>query len=191
MIKPMPISNLPMIVTWIRILITPLVAGLMLLEVNNWHIWASGLFVLASITDWLDGYLARKLNAVTLWGKFLDPIADKVLVSTVLILLVPLGRLDAVAVILLLNRDILIGGVRSVAATYGLVISAGPLGKWKTALQMIAIPLLLFGGAPFGINIVEIGYWGIWISVALSVISGLQYFLAFQKLVPTIPEGNS
>ena len=176
----MPISNLPTLITWLRILATPVLVALILYRWPHWQLWATGLFIAAAITDWLDGYLARRLNAVTLWGKFLDPIADKVLVSSLLIMMIPLGRLDAVAVLLLLNRDILIGGVRSVAASKGLILAAGSLGKWKTALQMIALPCLILGGSPGGVPLQVLGYWTIWLSVALSLVSGWQYFSAFQ-----------
>lgn len=170
-----------MIATLFRIFIVPVIVVLMIYQPSYWAFWSSILFIVASITDWLDGYLARKLNSVSVMGKLLDPIADKVLVSSVLIMMIPLKWIEAIAVLLLINRDVIIGGIRSVAASQGLVIDAGSLGKWKTTAQMIAIPCLFFAVdlkfLPFG----AIGYYLLWVSVALSLVSGFQYFMAFYR----------
>lgn len=170
-----------MIATLSRIVIVPLLVVLMLAKPSGWAMTCCVLFIAASITDWLDGYLARKLNSVSDMGKFMDPIADKVLVSSVLIMLIPLQLIEAVAVLLLINRDVIIGGVRSIAAAQGQVIAAGNLGKWKTTTQMIAIPALFlsidFQFLPFR----EIGYYGLWLSVVFSLVSGGQYFMGYLK----------
>lgn len=168
-----------MLATWFRILLVPIIIALMMLQPPGWNFWSAGIFLVASFTDWLDGYLARRFNAVSDMGKFLDPVADKVLVSSILILLIPLGRIDALAVILLLNRDILIGGLRSLAASKGKVIAADKMGKWKTAIQMVAIPLILFEGQVAGFSLITIGFWAIWLSVLLSVVSAMQYCWRF------------
>lgn len=170
-----------MIATLFRILIVPVIVVFMIYKPDHWPLICAFLFIVASITDWLDGYLARKLNSVSTMGKFLDPIADKVLVSSVLIMFIPLGWIEALAVLLLINRDVLIGGIRSIAATQGQVIAAGNLGKWKTTFQMIAIPCLFFGQSWSFLPFDSIGYYGLWASVALSLISGFQYFMAFSK----------
>lgn len=174
-------SPWPMIATLFRIVIVPLIIIIMLFKWPYWNWISAILFIIASITDWLDGYLARKLKSVSVMGKLLDPIADKVLVSSVLIMLIPLERIEALAVLILINRDVLIGGVRSMAASSGLIIDAGSLGKWKTAIQMVAIPVLIIGDSLFGIPMESIGYWGIWLSVALSLISGFQYVMGFMR----------
>lgn len=98
------------------------------------------LFILASLTDGLDGYWARKFDAMSTLGKFMDPIADKILVLSALVVLLHMGRVDAVMVTLLVSRDIFIGGIRSASAADGVIIDAKPTGKVKTALQMVAIP---------------------------------------------------
>lgn len=137
--------------------------------------WAMAIFVFAAMTDYLDGYWARRFQCESAMGKFMDPIADKLLVLCALIMLLSLGRVDSLMVILLLSRDIFIGGLRSVAAANAVIIAAKPFGKWKTALQMVCIPCLFlyknFGGLPLR----EIGYYGLWVSVALSLLSGGQY----------------
>lgn len=177
----MKLSPWPMVATLSRIVIVPLLVVLMLAKPPWWAMTCCVLFIAASITDWLDGYLARKLNSVSDMGKFMDPIADKVLVSSVLIMLIPLQLIEAVAVLLLINRDVIIGGVRSIAASQGQVIAAGNLGKWKTTTQMIAIPALFlsidFQFLPFQ----EIGYYGLWLSIVFSLVSGGQYFMGYLK----------
>ena len=149
-----------------------------------YSVWpAAVIFILASITDWLDGYLARKFNAESDMGKLMDPIADKIIVLSALIMLLWLERVDPYAVILLLGRDIYIGGIRSVAATQRIIIAAKPFGKWKTAFQMISIPCLLVyqPNEFFNLPIDKIGYFTLWVSVALSIVSAIQYTLGFYK----------
>ena len=168
--------------TWSRILVCPFFVFFLSLKASVWGWLSALLFVLASITDWFDGYLARKYNAVSNLGKFMDPIADKILVATVLIMLIPTGRVGPILVILLLTRDILIGGIRSVAAADRLIIDAKPAGKWKTALQMVAIPALLIPGRDLnGLALNEIGLVLLWISVLLSLISGAQYIQLYYR----------
>lgn len=133
------------------------------------------LFILGSITDWLDGYWARKFNAATNMGKFMDPIADKVLVLTALIILLYLKRVDPFTPSIILARDIFIGGVRSVAAADGIVIDAKPTGKYKTALQMFSIPCMFLDLNLGSVTIAQIGEWGLWFSTILSVVSAVQY----------------
>lgn len=177
-VKPSP---WPMIATLFRIAIVPVIMVMMMFKTPYWELSSCILFIVASITDWLDGFLARKLNSVSTMGKFLDPIADKVLVSSVLIMLIPLGLIEALAVLLLINRDVIISGVRSIAASEGQVIAAGNLGKWKTTFQMIAIPCVFLGQIWSFLPFEAIGYYGIWLSVILSLASGFQYFMAFYK----------
>jgi CDP-diacylglycerol--glycerol-3-phosphate 3-phosphatidyltransferase len=177
-------KRLPMQLTWARIAIAPPIVALVYYqdvayrgaEDGAWCGYVSAaLFVLASVTDWFDGALARKYGAVSNMGKFMDPIADKILVSSVLIMLIPSGRIGPLVVLLLLVRDILVGGIRSVAAADNLVIDAKSTGKWKTGVQMAAIPMLLFHTPLLGLPLYEIGYGLLWVSAILSVLSGMQY----------------
>lgn len=145
------------------------------------NLTAAVLFILSSITDYYDGYFARKYNAISNMGKFMDPIADKILVTSVLVMLVPSERIDPLMVIIILARDTFIGGIRSVAAADQIIIDAKPTGKWKTALQMIAIPAVMIDQKAFGIPFEKVGYWVLWISVILSVTSGIEYYLGYLK----------
>jgi CDP-diacylglycerol---glycerol-3-phosphate 3-phosphatidyltransferase len=173
--------NLPMILTYVRVFAAPLI---MAIWMSGWQ-YAGGvsafLFVLASLTDWLDGYYARKYKVESNMGRLMDPIADKILVLGALIMLLASNRVDPVMVFLFLARDIFIGGIRSVAAANNLIIGAKPFGKWKTAFQMVAIPMLLVYYPIFGIPIAEIGYYALWVSVGLSLISGAEYTIGYYR----------
>lgn len=167
-------------ITWSRIaLCVPVVLVMMLVDRPLSGYIAAALFIVASITDWADGYYARKFDAQTTMGKFMDPIADKILVSTILILLIPYGHVGPILVILLLVRDILIGGIRSVAAADRLIISAKATGKWKTAIQMVGIPCVLIETPVLGLPLVQIGQVALWISVVLSIVSGWEYLSVY------------
>lgn len=160
----------------------------MALHLNSW-VWnmlAVGLFLIASISDYYDGYFARKYNAVSNMGKFMDPVADKILVTSILTVLILPGKVDPYLVILLIARDTLVGAIRSVAAADGLVIAARSSGKWKTALQMASIPAVMLGGSlPFlpdqGALIGRLGAVLLWVSALLSIWSGVQYYLTFES----------
>jgi CDP-diacylglycerol--glycerol-3-phosphate 3-phosphatidyltransferase len=168
-------KHIPNILTYSRMAFVPFIIWMIYLGTTESGIIACGLFILASITDYYDGYFARKWGIISNMGKFMDPVADKVLVSSTLIMLVPTGRLTTVMVIILVARDSIIDGLRSVAATQNVIISAAKMGKWKTATQMVAIPCILFYYPLFGIPIYQIGYWTLWVSVILSVVSGFHY----------------
>jgi CDP-diacylglycerol--glycerol-3-phosphate 3-phosphatidyltransferase len=174
-------KSLPLWTTLFRIFAVPLIIALMILQPAHWNWMSAGLFILAAVSDWLDGYWARLYDAESDLGRLLDPIADKFLVSSVLILLIPLQRIEALLVVLLLSRDILINGLRSFAASKGKVIAAGNMGKWKTAVQMVAIPAILIYENVFFLSGKEIGYWGLWVSLGLSLFSGFQYLWLFLK----------
>ncbi len=164
-----------MALTWSRMGVCPILVAFLYLDQPMWSWMAAGLFIMASITDWLDGHLARKFNVISNMGKFMDPIADKILVATVLIMLIPSKKVGPIVVLLLLARDILIGGIRSVAAADRVIIDAKAAGKWKTGMQMVAIPALLIDLEFMGVEFREIGFWLLWISVLLSLFSGYQY----------------
>jgi len=173
--------NLSTTFTLTRIfLVAPILFGML-----SESIWirslTAALFALASLTDYLDGWAARKFNQVSDWGKVFDPVADKILVTSVLVALIPRGAIDPYMVIILLARDTLVGGLRNLAANSQLIIGAKPAGKWKTALQMVAIPAMIIGGDVGSVPIEKIGFWSLWISVALSVISGVEYTYFYCK----------
>lgn len=145
------------------------------------------LYIIAAVSDYLDGYLARKWQQTGDFGKFFDPLADKFLVTSILLVLVYQKiLLEPWLVAILLNRDLIIGGVRSLASAKGLVISAGAAGKWKTALQMMVIPLLVLGfrfkAEPFFNALYWSSYAVLWFSCVLSVVSAVEYIkLAVNK----------
>lgn len=174
-------KHFPNFLTYSRMAIVPVIVWLIYLDTLQSGIIACALFIIASITDYYDGYFARKWKIVSNMGKFMDPVADKVLVSSTLIMLIPTGRLTTVMVIILVARDSIIDGLRSVAATQNVIISAAKMGKWKTATQMVAIPCILLNYPLFGIPFYHIGYWTLWVSVALSVVSGYQYVRDYLK----------
>lgn len=149
---------------------------------TSWARWISAIcFIIASITDYYDGYYARKLNSVSNLGKFLDPVADKILVSSILILLLNIKAIDVAMVILFVARDTIIGGIRAAAAADGIVIDAQSAGKWKAALQMIAIPMLILNDLHEYFPNNRIGYGLLWLSVLLSLKSGYDYCYSFAK----------
>ncbi len=174
-------KKLPMRATYSRIALAPVIFVLCYMSAS-WAQWAAAaLFILASITDYYDGYWARKFKVESNEGRFMDPIADKILVLTALVILLDFKRIDPVMVTLFLSRDILIGGLRSIAATDHIVISAKPTGKWKTAIQMIAIPCLFIYVPVLGLPLREIGYGALWLSVVLSLWSGWEYFSGYRS----------
>ena len=185
-------KSLPMWLTWSRMAACiPLIVVMQSLEEPMNGYIAAIIFILASLTDWLDGYYARLFNAQSTMGKFMDPIADKVLVSTILVLLIPPGRIGPILVIILLARDILIGGIRSIAAADRLIIDAKATGKWKTGVQMISIPAILIQTPLMGIPIAAIGKGLLWLSVVLSLVSGWEYIQLYRKGVLDRPKSTS
>jgi CDP-diacylglycerol--glycerol-3-phosphate 3-phosphatidyltransferase len=168
-------------ITLSRILIVPVILFFMLPNQLLGNVLSAVLFMLASVTDYYDGYFARKYQAVSSMGKFMDPIADKILVTSILVMLVYSYRIEPLMVIIILARDNFIGGLRSVAAADQIIIDAKPAGKWKTALQMVAIPAVIIDQQWLGIPFEKIGYWVLWVSVILSVTSGVEYYLGYLK----------
>lgn len=168
-------TQLPMWMTYFRIVIAPFIMVVLTSNVAFAGWIAAILFVIGSATDWLDGYMARKLKCESNMGKFMDPIADKILVLGSILILLAMGRVDPFMVFLLVGRDIFIGGIRAVAAANQVIIAAKPFGKWKTAIQMIAIPCLMIYEPLFGLPLADSGYFLLWFSVILSLISGVEY----------------
>lgn len=181
--------NLPNKITLSRIFLIPFFI-IVLSYPFNWGEWSIGtttlpvshfvagiIFLIASITDWLDGYLARKLNLITNMGKFLDPLADKLLVSAAFILLVQLELAPAWIVIIIISREFAITGFRLVAAGEGLVLAASQMGKLKTATQIIAIILLMFHNWPLSYINVPLHTIMLYLALLFTVWSGIDYFI--------------
>jgi CDP-diacylglycerol--glycerol-3-phosphate 3-phosphatidyltransferase len=184
--------NIPNLLTMGRIVAIPWFVWLLDTPTPRRGFWACIVFTLAAITDVLDGYLARKLGVVSVLGKFLDPLADKLIVMAALVWMVPMGRIAAWVVVLLLAREISVTGLRSVAASEGVVISAGQEGKTKTALQMIGIVALVLGypyhlaylGLDLGVvDLVHVGRWLVYMSLLFSFASAAQYLRLFAEAV--------
>ena len=167
--------NLPNKLSIARAVCIPVIVVLLYLEDPACRIAAGILFILACLTDFLDGRIARKRNLVTDFGKFIDPVADKLLVLTTLIMLVHLRMMPAWVVILVLCRELSVDGLRMVAVTQGKVIAAGPLGKWKTACQMVLISVMLILDLSFTTSWPIMALTGI--MVLLTVVSAVDYFV--------------
>ncbi|PLX69687.1 MAG: CDP-diacylglycerol--glycerol-3-phosphate 3-phosphatidyltransferase [Denitrovibrio sp.] len=163
-------------ITLARIALVPVFIVLLYFDTFWTNIIAAVIYTITALTDLLDGYLARKHNIVTDLGKILDPVADKILVTAALVLFVEMGRLGAVVVIILIGRDLLIGALRSVAASKGTVIAAGTGGKIKTVFQMIGVGMIIWKNELLGIDIMLIGQLIVYVSVILSLHSGWVYF---------------
>ena len=173
--------NLPNKLTMLRILLVPFIILCFYLP-PAWGMWAAvALFVVAAATDTIDGRYARSHNMVTDFGKFMDPIADKLLVNSVLVMLTAQGKVPAVVTILFIAREFVISGLRLVAAGKGVVLAAGNLGKIKTTLQDVALPLLMVSDSwkPFKI----LGYVLLYASLVMSVWSGWDYVYSNRKLI--------
>lgn len=175
--------NIPNTLTLMRIALIPLFVGVFYLP-DAWltpmqkNIVATALFVLAAVTDWLDGYLARSLGQTSAFGAFLDPVADKLMVAAALILLVQLGRTDAIVAVVIIGREITISALREWMARIGqsASVAVATIGKFKTAAQMTAIPLLLYDEAIFGIAVRPLGGVLLYVAAALTLWS-MGYYL--------------
>ncbi|WP_313295677.1 CDP-diacylglycerol--glycerol-3-phosphate 3-phosphatidyltransferase [Diaphorobacter sp.] len=180
--------TIPTLMTWTRIVAIPLIVGVfsMPLEADTRNLIATVMFIAFAITDWLDGYLARKLNQTSAFGAFLDPVADKFLVCASLLVLVHLQRADVLVALIIIGREIAISALREWMAQIGASksVAVHMLGKLKTTVQMVAIPFLLYDGRLFGV--IDTGVWGtwlIWIAAILTVWSMVYYL---QKALPEI-----
>jgi cardiolipin synthase len=180
--------TIPTVMTWTRIVAIPLIVGIFYLDMTpaSRNLIATVMFVVFAATDWLDGFLARKLNQTSSFGAFLDPVADKFLVCASLLVLVHLQRADVFVALIIIGREIAISALREWMALIGATksVAVHMLGKIKTTVQMIAIPFLLFDGILFGvINTNVWGTWLIWLSAILTVWSMVYYL---QKAIPEI-----
>ena len=180
--------NLPNKLTISRIFLIPLFLIFMLAPLNLGamtitsvtipvtHVIGGVIFIIASTTDWIDGYIARKYNLVTNLGRFLDPLADKLLVSAALIALVQLQYVPAWMVIVIISREFAVTGLRLVAAGEGVVLAASQLGKIKTTAQIIAIAAFLLHNIPFEALHFPLAQIAIWVAVFFTILSGVDYF---------------
>jgi cardiolipin synthase (CMP-forming) len=175
--------NVPNILTYGRIVAVPLVAGLLMWGGHTARWWALGIFVLAAITDFLDGYLARKWQQQSALGKMLDPIADKVLVAVVLLVLcgdqILLGG-HVWAAIIILAREVLVSGLREFLGQLHVSVPVTQIAKWKTSVQLVAIGFLIAGPAGDVLvpGVTRIGIVGLWIAAGLTLYTGYDYFRA-------------
>jgi CDP-diacylglycerol--glycerol-3-phosphate 3-phosphatidyltransferase len=180
--------TIPTLLTWARIAAIPLIIGVYYLDwqMPTKNLVATSLFVLFALTDWLDGYLARKLNQTSAFGAFLDPVADKILVCAALLVLLEQDRVGSLVALIIIGREIAISALREWMAQIGATrsVAVHMLGKLKTTVQMIAIPFLLYDGGLFGF--IDTRLWGtalIWLAAVLTVWS-MAYYL--RKAIPEI-----
>ncbi|KXS43424.1 MAG: CDP-diacylglycerol--glycerol-3-phosphate 3-phosphatidyltransferase [Candidatus Frackibacter sp. T328-2] len=178
--------NLPNKLTLLRILLVPVFMFFLLFRPEGEYsiytrYFAVGTFILAAVTDGLDGYIARKQGLITKLGKFIDPLADKLLISAALIALVDMGEITAWPAIIIIGREFAITGLRVVAASEGIVIAASKLGKYKTTLQIIAIIAVIIN-LPYSMKL-------LWLAVLLTIASGLDYLWKSKQVIKADGEG--
>jgi CDP-diacylglycerol--glycerol-3-phosphate 3-phosphatidyltransferase len=168
--------NVPNVLTLLRILLVPVIVVALLGETPNGDLLAAIVFAFASITDWVDGYIARSRGAITTFGKLMDPIADKLLVVAALVSLVSLDRLQAWVAMVIIARELAVTMSRMAATGQGVVIAANRWGKVKTALQVLTIFLLIaVNGSPLWLDVL------VYLTVAVTVISGVEYFFGLRR----------
>ena len=168
--------NIPIFLTWLRIILIPLLVAFYYVP-EGWFspltrdLAATWVFVIAALTDWLDGYLARRWNETSAFGAFLDPVADKLVVATALIMLVQLGRLDAIFAAIIIGREITISALREWMAQIGAhkSVAVSMVGKIKTAAQMVSIPMLLYHNPINGLDVQTVGTWLIYVASVLTL----------------------
>ncbi len=176
------LTSLPNLLTLSRIFLIPVILALLFFPTPLTRWVALALFAFAGLTDFLDGYLARHRGEVSAFGRFLDPIADKLLVASVIVMLVAIDQLEGLIVvpaIVILCREILVSGLREYLAEIQVPLPVSRLAKWKTVLQMIALGFLIVGdsAAPAGWPVDAIGNTGLWIAAVLTLITGYDYLV--------------
>ncbi len=183
--------NIPILLTWLRIILIPLLIAVFYVP-ETWvqtvgrDLAATLIFVVAAVTDWLDGYLARRWQQTSAFGAFLDPVADKLMVAAALIVLVQLGRLDAILAMIIIGREITISALREWMARIGAhkSVAVSMIGKIKTTAQMIAIPMLLYFSPLRGIDVFQVGTWLIYVAAVLTLWSmGYYMRMAWPHLI--------
>ena len=178
------VLNLPNIITGIRFLLAAVLAYMLTLEQTVWMAFFSWLvFAIAAVSDWVDGYFARLYKSETVLGKLMDPLADKVLVATALIMLIPLGRLPAWVSLLILCRELMVTGLRGVAASSGVVVKASGLGKIKSIVQYLGLGTLIFPLTLLPIPYLHhIGLAIVYVALVLTIWSGFDYFFKLRQV---------
>jgi CDP-diacylglycerol--glycerol-3-phosphate 3-phosphatidyltransferase len=171
--------NLPNVLTMLRILLVPVLVVALLNETSNGDLLAAIVFALASLTDAMDGYLARSRNAITTFGKLMDPIADKLLIIAALVALVSLDRLAAWVAMVIIAREVAVTMTRMQATQQGVVIAANWWGKAKTIVQVAAIFLLIVAGDPSPVWVDGVVYG----AVAITIVSGVDYFFGLRRVL--------
>ncbi|MBP0624264.1 CDP-diacylglycerol--glycerol-3-phosphate 3-phosphatidyltransferase [compost metagenome] len=174
--------NIPILLTWLRVAMIPLVVGVFYLPdawlpMHTKNLTAAAFFIIAAVTDWLDGFLARRWNQTSSFGAFLDPVADKLMVTAALLSLLALDRVTDLIALVIIGREITISALREWMAQIGASksVAVNFLGKLKTTVQMIAIPLLLFSGQLLGFDAYVLGTWMIYLAAVLTLWSMIYY----------------
>jgi len=183
--SPGAFLNLPNKLTLVRIFLVPFIIVFLIAGEKVPNYTAGAIFLAAVLTDWLDGRIARSTRQVTTLGKLLDPIADKLLISTALIALVQVGRAPAWMVVLIVGRELAITGLRTIAASQSVIIHASEFGKYKMLAEVAAVTLLILDWSPrLGVAFIpSLGLLCLWAAMVLSIISGIDYFLKFWKVI--------
>ena len=173
--------NLPNKLSFMRVLLVPVLVVVYYIQTDILLMMLAQIFIIASFTDFLDGYIARKYNLVTTFGKFIDPLADKLIVLAALLVLNDAGVIPIWITVVILSREFIVTGIRLIAVGEGKVIAASKLGKYKTASTMIALVLLLM--YPFDNIFPDIGIYILYLGVLLTVVSGFDYFFKNKKII--------
>lgn len=178
------ILTLPNVITGSRFVLAAILAYMLMLEQTVWMGFFSWLvFAVAAVSDWVDGYFARLYQSETVLGKLMDPLADKVLVATALIMLIPLGRLPAWVALVIICRELMVTGLRGIAASSGIVVKASSLGKWKSTIQYLGLGTLIFPLTFFPLPFLhDLGLWIVYVSVLLTIWSGFDYFFKLKQI---------
>jgi CDP-diacylglycerol--glycerol-3-phosphate 3-phosphatidyltransferase len=182
-LNPQQILNLPNGITIIRVLAIPIILLLLFYPGQIYQLITAFFFLLVAVTDTLDGYLARRHGMVTTLGKFLDPLADKLLIVTALIALIPARGIPFWMVIVIVGREIAVTGLRGIAVSQDIVISSSTLGKYKTVFEGASIFFLILNGDYFAINFCYVGMGLLWVALLFAVFSGIDYFKRFLKAI--------
>ena len=185
--------NIPILLTWLRVALIPLVVGVFYLP-PTWlspfdqGVASTVVFIVAAVTDWFDGFLARRWNQTSAFGAFLDPVADKLMVAGALLVLVQLDRVNALVAFVIIGREIAISALREWMAQIGASksVAVSSLGKIKTTAQMMAIPMLLFYGPLFGLF--DTAYWGQWFLLLAAILTVWSMFYYLKLAWPLIKE---
>ena len=171
--------NLPIGLTVSRIVLVPLLIVFLISSSRVHAVMAAGIFILAALTDWLDGLIARRRNQVTTLGTLLDPIADKILVASALVSLLQIDKIAAWIVLVIIGRELAVTGLRAVAAGVGVIVPASRLAKWKTVGQYVAITMLIFEKSVGSPSFHALATGVLWVVLALTIVSAVDYFYRF------------